>query len=280
MRGGATTGPTERTALRKAQADPSEDRLGLCATWFWLLPAILTATILAVGVSTLGAARIRYHWQLTVAAVFASLFAGSTPEGGSSVFFPTLTVVLGSSATTARTFGLCIQAIGMSVASLRILVTRMRVEWTVVAITLPPAALVEVLVLFRRDTSDLRTAAFWTPIVPGPVIQVTFLLVLTSMAFLSFILLRTADSCSTMRPLVEPWNASRVITLVVAAAVGGFLTALSATGAHPAAPNQRLSSPRRDCRPRGNPRARASPLAERAAAAAFATGANLITLPF
>ena len=198
---------------------------------FWLLPLALTAGVLALSTLTIGSDRLLYHWPISITAFAASVVAGVSPDGGSSVFYPVLTLVLHAPPSVGRTFSMCIQALGMGVASLRIMLTQTRVDWKVIAISLPPGIATEVLWLFRRDVSDPARAAFWPPLVPGPSIQVTFILVLTSMAFLSCVMLWTSEH-SSRHLSVTPWNARRVVALALAGAAGGVLCAWSATGAN------------------------------------------------
>jgi len=63
-------------------------------------------------------------WSVTVTMVFGSFVAGATAEGGAAVAFPVFTKVLGIDPGTARTFGLMIQAVGMTMAALVIVVRR------------------------------------------------------------------------------------------------------------------------------------------------------------
>ena len=177
---------------------------------FWLLPVSLSVVFCTVGHLTLGAERISKHWSMTLTAFFGSMISGGTPEGGSSVYFPVMTVLLECKPSLSRNFGLCIQAVGMSMATLRILVTRTTVDWTVILIALPPAAITEILVLLVRDMSNPANAAFSPPFMQGPAIDVTFMIIVMSMAFISFLLLSESESESQgdPPPQTEQPNAS------------------------------------------------------------------------
>lgn len=63
------------------------------------------------------------HWLVSVTMVLGSFVAGATAEGGAAIAFPIFTKVLGIPPTDARTFGLMIQAVGMTAASI-VIVTR------------------------------------------------------------------------------------------------------------------------------------------------------------
>lgn len=62
-------------------------------------------------------------WPMSLTMVLGSFVAGATAEGGAAVAFPIFTKLLHIPASDARTFGLMIQSIGMTTASLFI-VTR------------------------------------------------------------------------------------------------------------------------------------------------------------
>ena len=64
------------------------------------------------------------NWPVSVTMTLGSFVAGATAEGGAAIAFPVFTKVLDIEPTTARTFGLMIQSIGMTMASLVILVRR------------------------------------------------------------------------------------------------------------------------------------------------------------
>lgn len=64
------------------------------------------------------------HWPVSVTMTLGSFVAGATAEGGAAVAFPVFTKVLQIEPTTAATFGLMIQAVGMTMAGLVIVVRR------------------------------------------------------------------------------------------------------------------------------------------------------------
>lgn len=67
------------------------------------------------------------HWQISLTMLFGSFVAGSTPQGGAVVAFPVFTKLLQISAPDSRTFGFMIQAVGMVMASIMILVRRIKI---------------------------------------------------------------------------------------------------------------------------------------------------------
>jgi uncharacterized protein len=72
------------------------------------------------------------HWPMAVTMVFGSFVAGSTPAGGGAVAYPVFTKLLGIPSSDAALFGLMIQAVGMSMASLFIVTRNIRYDAGVV----------------------------------------------------------------------------------------------------------------------------------------------------
>jgi uncharacterized protein len=92
----------------------------------WLYP--LTLVLIYLSWSSYMALADRWHlfsqwWPMSLTMVLGSFVAGATAEGGAAVAFPVFTKALHIPAHEARTFGLMIQSIGMTTASL-VIVTR------------------------------------------------------------------------------------------------------------------------------------------------------------
>ena len=109
----------------------------------WLLPHagqsvkdIVSTTFL----QTLGvfgpAANVMFKYVFLFV-VFGSFLAGSTPAGAGAVAFPVFTKALDIVPEVARTFTLSIQAIGLTVASIIILISRRNIEPRAVAVGVP-----------------------------------------------------------------------------------------------------------------------------------------------
>lgn len=75
---------------------------------------------------------IQQNWPVTLTMVFGSFIAGATSEGGGAIAFPVFTKVLNISPLDAKVFSLAIQSVGMTAASVTIVVLRVPVEWRVV----------------------------------------------------------------------------------------------------------------------------------------------------
>ncbi len=70
------------------------------------------------------------HWAISLAMLFGSYVAGSTPMGGGTVGFPILVLLFDFPGALGRNFGLAIQSVGMVSASIYIFCTRRPLEWT------------------------------------------------------------------------------------------------------------------------------------------------------
>ncbi len=170
--------------------------------------------------------RVGDNWAAAVTMVFGSFVAGSTPQGGGAVAFPVFTKGLEIPAEVARTFSLAIQTIGMGAAAAAIAINRRRVEWRVVVIGLPVAAVTFLGAAFLLgDGSE----PFRPPVLPGPYIKVTFTLVVGAMALMTYLGSRVrVREVHYEMPAVN-WRTNSA--LVVMAALGGVAAAFTGSGA-------------------------------------------------
>ena len=83
---------------------------------------------------------VREHWPIALAMALGSFVAGSTPMGGGTVGFPVLVLFFDLPASLGRNFGLSIQAIGMTSASIFILCRRIAIERRVLGLSIPGSA--------------------------------------------------------------------------------------------------------------------------------------------
>ncbi|KKK48021.1 hypothetical protein LCGC14_3149320, partial [marine sediment metagenome] len=70
------------------------------------------------------------RWHMTVTMIFGSFIAGASSEGGGAIAYPVMTLGFRIPPDVARNFGLAIQSIGMTAASLWIISRRIKVEWS------------------------------------------------------------------------------------------------------------------------------------------------------
>ena len=198
--------------------------LSLRATAIYFLPATVSLAWLVIVLATGTFGRALDHWESAVTMAFGSFLAGSSPGGGGAVAFPVFTKVLDVSAPVARTFALCIQAVGMTAAAAVTLLARRPIEPRAVLVgaTAGSAGFLAALVfLGDHDTP------FLAPSISAPYVKVTFTIILASMSYLMFLSLRSSDH-GRMR--VPHWNWRVWLGLAVAGALGGALSSLTGTG--------------------------------------------------
>jgi uncharacterized membrane protein YfcA len=74
-------------------------------------------------------ALLEQNWPVSLTMVFGSFIAGATSEGGGAIAFPVFTKLLNVPPHDAKIFSLAIQSIGMTAASLTIILLRIKVQW-------------------------------------------------------------------------------------------------------------------------------------------------------
>ena len=190
----------------------------------WGLP-ISICVIWAAAVTVGGHwGRVASHWESTVTMIFGSFVAGSTPQGGGAVAFPVFTKVLEVPAPVARTFSLSVQAIGMTTASVIILLARRPVDTR--AILGAGSGGVAGLLVALTLLSD-RTTPFWTPAMSGPYVKVTFTVMLAAMSYIVFLSLKSQHRGTST---IEHWNRRVWTGFILAGFIGGIASAFTGSG--------------------------------------------------
>ena len=191
-----------------------------------MVSAAITATwLLAVSIGGVWD-RVAEHWVAAFTMVFGSFVAGATPQGGGAVAFPVFTKALSVPANTARSFSLCIQAVGMTTAALSIIINRRTVEWRAAAggACAGGVAFVSALLLLGN-----RDQAFWPMDLPSDYVKVTFTLIVLAMGVVVVIGNRIPIRAVSDR--LPPLNHRLRLALLVAGALGGLASALVGSGA-------------------------------------------------
>lgn len=170
--------------------------------------------------------RVGDQWASAVTMIFGSFVAGSTPQGGGAVAFPVFTKVLEVPADVARTFSLVIQSVGMTAASLSILINRRRIVPKGVAIAGPSAIAGFLLGYFLVIKTDLP---FGPSSIPGAYVKVMFTVIVAAMAFVTYLGFRV--QLIERRDAMPPLNARIVGLLVLCGLAGGFASVLVGSGA-------------------------------------------------
>ena len=194
----------------------------------WWLSGAATVVWLVVVLATGLGGRVLDNWESAATMLFGSFLAGSSPEGGGAVAFPVFTKALGVPGPVARTFGLSIQAVGMTMASISILLAGRPIHRRAAAVGATAAVVGFGVGAFGFGESDL---AFWPPSIGAAWVKATFSIVLATTSFLMIRHLR-GESRRRHDPAGVGWNHRYDAALVVVAALGGFLSSLTGTGAN------------------------------------------------
>jgi uncharacterized membrane protein YfcA len=141
-----------------------------------------------------------------------------------AVAFPIFTKVLETPAAVARTFSLSIQAVGMTVASVVMLLTARTIEWRAFLVAFPLGTAGFLAGLFILGDPD---TLFWDFRVSAAFAKVTFTITLAAMAYLMFVILRSPDKGEGRCPI---WNRRVAFGLAGAAFIGGVITPPTGTG--------------------------------------------------
>jgi uncharacterized membrane protein YfcA len=201
----------------------------------WGLSAAATLVWLAVVLAADLGGRVLDNWRSALTMLFGSFLAGSSPEGGGAVAFPVFTKALHVPGPVARTFGLSIQAVGMSMAVAAILLYKRPIHARA-AVVGSVAGVVGFLVsvaIFGQ--SELP---FWPSTIGAPWVKASFSIVLATTSILLVRHLKQhadaqRDSQQNGLPHdVLPWTPRLEISLIAVALVGGLLSSLTGTGAN------------------------------------------------
>src|SRR5579885_1428950 len=117
----------------------TEPRQAKMKYWYLFIATVLVIwASLVLGLGLLSG--VTRQWPISVVMILGSFIAGSTPMGGGSVSFPFLVLWLHIPPDTARTFGLCIQSLGMVSAMVFILCRLVRIQGRMLLWTIAGAA--------------------------------------------------------------------------------------------------------------------------------------------
>ncbi len=210
----------EAAAISREEGDRRRKRIALgfpvIVTVVWFVAVLLTGNF----------GRI---WDNIVAAptmLFGSFIAGATPQGGGAVAFPVFTKALGVPPEVARTFSLAIQSIGMTAASIAILVRRRAISIPAVLWSLPAALLGLFIGLFFFSN---RNTPFYTSVLPGPYVKVMFTLLVVGIA--SVVYLGSRVQVREVRTSIDPLGGRQIGFLLVGALLGGLVASQVGSGA-------------------------------------------------
>lgn len=183
--------------------------------WFVWLIAFYGAWLL---LNTLGGywPQTAAHWPIALAMGLGSYVAGSTPMGGGTVGFPVLVLMFDLPASLGRNFGLCIQSIGMTSASIYILCRRSPIERRMLSWSLLGSAVGLVFGTFLI-----------VPLLPDELVKLVFACLWASFGVLT--LIKNRELCSFDGIPAIPPRVARSLGLVVGVC-GGVTTSLTGVG--------------------------------------------------
>jgi uncharacterized protein len=159
---------------------------------------------------------LKTHWEVSLTMLFGSFIAGATSEGGGAIAFPIFTKVLHTTAFEAKVFSLAIQSVGMSAASLVILVMKTKLEWRVIFW----ASL--------GGVPGLVIGAAWlTFMLPATLVKMSFTVMVSSFALTLYVVNRNTRYCYLQLPV---YTVKEIILLIIAGFVGGLMSGLVGNG--------------------------------------------------
>lgn len=161
-------------------------------------------------------AEVAAHWPIAVSMAFGSYVAGSTPMGGGTVGFPILVLLFDLPASLGRNFGLAVQSIGMTSATIYILSARRRVDWAL----LKPA-------LIGALIATPLGAAFIAPIAPDLWVKMLFAVLWASFGVLHLMRLKDIIAPEKDRPLTPALDLPIGLGIGL---VGGVVASITGVG--------------------------------------------------
>ena len=158
----------------------------------------------------------REHWPIALAMALGSYVAGSTPMGGGTVGFPVLVLLFDLPAALGRNFGLVIQSIGMTSASIFILCRRAPVAYGLLGWCAVGAV------------PGLVLGTFWVvPRMGDETVKLLFACLWASFGLLT--LVKNREICGFDRTPTIPRHAARNLGLLVGV-FGGITASLTGVG--------------------------------------------------
>ena len=193
----------------------------------WGLSGIATLIWLAAITSLGFGGRVLDNWRSALTMLFGSFLAGSSPEGGGAVAFPVFTKGLHVSGPVARTFGLSIQAVGMSMAVVAIVLYRRAIHLRAAIVGSIAAVAGFMMSIAIFGNSDLP---FWPSSIGTHWVKATFSIVLATTSILMVRHLRQHQDPEFAVHAAVPWTRRVETCFVFVAFAGGLLSSLTGTG--------------------------------------------------
>lgn len=156
------------------------------------------------------------NWEIVLTMILGSLVAGATSEGGGAVAFPVFTKILHIEPYDAKVFALAIQSVGMTAASVFIVLARVSVEWRVI---------------FWSGIGGIPGiilgASVLAPMLPPSLTRITFTAMVSGFAVVLMVMLKSNRGYHMLLP--RDGIKERVI-LLLAGILGGILGGMVGSG--------------------------------------------------
>ena len=189
----------------------------------WALPlAITIAWFLFIWLGG-HVGRVADNYRAALTMVFGGFVAGSTPQGGGAVAFPVFTKLLEVPTSAARSFSLFVQASGMVMASISIILSGRKVDWKALRIAIPAGVIGLLIGLF---TLGDPSTPVWDTIVDTAYVKVSFTLIVFAVA----LIVRLISKKPTMFDEVPSWNNRSIAAMFAFALAGGVFSSLTGSG--------------------------------------------------
>lgn len=157
------------------------------------------------------------YWFMSLTMAFGSFIAGASAEGGGAVAFPVMTLIFKIPAEVARNFGLAIQSLGMTMASLLIFARGIKVEHNYLWLTSAGGAL-----------GIFLGTWYLVPVIPGPFAKMLFVTFWLSFGLVLFYV-NEIYKRNTVDALPH-FTAFEKMTIVFVGIIGGTLSSLLGSG--------------------------------------------------
>lgn len=203
----------------KIDAEPADgpmiSRNRILVSFYILLLAAVWIMWYALGTSGRIAGMLE-NWGVSVTMLFGSFIAGATSEGGGAVAFPVFTKLLDIPPMDAKIFSLAIQSVGMSSASLVILVMGVPVEWRTIRWASAGGVI------------GIIAGSWLAGLLPPALIKMSFTMLVSSFA-LVLIIMKTNRGLDRNRRLIRFGWFERAVLMVVGSC-GGVMSGLVGNG--------------------------------------------------
>lgn len=189
----------------------------------WALPVAFTTGWAVFVLASGHVERVLDNWRAALTMVFGSFVAGSTPQGGGAVAFPVFTKILEIPAEVARSFSLSIQATGMVMAAVSILLAGRKVDWKAIKLGVAGGTIGMLFGLFVLGDPD---TAFWSSRIDDAYVKVSFTIAIFAVA----VIVRMCSTRETRFDHVQHWGRRAVFLMLVFAVGGGVFSSLAGSG--------------------------------------------------